>query len=109
MVRYIRMDDQLVRDTQTGEVIPVMYRGVWIEDKRKLVYGTTYLNDGTVYFTPTDYLSGICEFHDKLTDFRKVAIVQRHLESGHIQPVVVAVQAAHDSMEYIDCIVPTEP
>lgn len=108
MAPYIRHSEHSVIDTQTEEVLPTTEATVWLDNKRSLYYKAATRDGRELYFQPSDYLSGIHEFHDETTATRKLVVVDHRNESGKLYPVVVAVQAATDSVEYVDCVPPTE-
>ena len=61
--------------------------------------------DAVMLFTPVQPLP---DLRDSTTDepeqLRRLVLERRVLETGHPYLVVVAIQAAADSMEYVDCI-----
>jgi hypothetical protein len=105
MARYTYINDHSARDTVTGRTNWVVDIPVHYTHLRNNLLITEYDGD-TLVFTPESRLADLRDTNvGDPEQSRRLVIEGRELENGHRYFVVVAIQAAEDSKEYIDCIV----
>lgn len=104
MAHYIHIDNYNARDTITGDWVDVVERPVWYEHLHKNILGAR-VGSSELHFTPCEHLSDVRDSDDEFSRARRLVVVRRELETGHMYSIVVAVQATYDSIEYVDCIV----
>lgn len=102
MARYTYLNDYSVRDTTTGKNnwainLPVHY--VHLRNNQLIAEH----NGDVLMFTPESRLADLRD--DGEEQSRRVVVERRLLEDGRPYLVVVAIQAAEDSKDYVDCIV----
>ena len=105
MARFTYIDNHSARDNETGETLwvitlPVQY--IHLRANRLIAE-----HEGlTLAFTPTRHLDDLVAFGvDKPEQRRRIAVQRRKHEAGRPHLVVVAVQAAEGSEEYVECTV----
>lgn len=105
MARFTYLNNDSALDTQSGETLWVMTMPVHYAHLRANQLIAEH-KDLTLVFTPERYLDDLRDYDaDGPEQQRRLVIQRRVLETGHAYLVVVAVQAAEDSLEYVDCIV----
>lgn len=106
MARFVQADnDYSVLDTETNErrwaiMLPIEY----VHLSNNELAATN--GDTLLMFTPITRLPDIRDTTPGGAEQqRRVVVEHRRLETGHPFLVVVAVQAAEGSTEYVDCII----